>query len=147
MFQVDRDQVFEKLTGVVAKSLKLKGKKINLQSRLEKDLGAKPIDVAELIMDVEEEFGIPEGNPSFDALITALLEDLDPHIYGNTYGEDRVNKAGVARVKEMIPWADISAFEKDPRLSKVGELLTVKLLVDYIIHYLGKPASCQPQQS
>lgn len=50
--------VFEKLREIVARELKIEPEKITLDSAFVDDLGADSLDMVELVMALEEEFGI-----------------------------------------------------------------------------------------
>ncbi len=49
---------FEKVRAVIAKQLDLPEESITLESKLIEDLKADSLDVVELIMDLEQEYGI-----------------------------------------------------------------------------------------
>ena len=50
--------MFEKVQAIIAKELGIEKDKITLDSRLAEDLGADSLDAVELIMALEDEFGI-----------------------------------------------------------------------------------------
>ena len=50
--------VFEKVRSIVAKTLNIEESKIELETSLVNDLGADSIDAVEIIMELEDEFGI-----------------------------------------------------------------------------------------
>lgn len=50
--------VFEKLREIVARELKIDPEKITLDSAFVDDLGADSLDMVELVMALEDEFGI-----------------------------------------------------------------------------------------
>ena len=49
---------FEKLQAIIADKLNISPDKIKLESRFEEDLSADSLDLLNVVMDVEEEFGI-----------------------------------------------------------------------------------------
>lgn len=49
---------FEKLQAIIADKLNLAADKIKLESRFEEDLSADSLDLLNVVMEVEEEFGI-----------------------------------------------------------------------------------------
>jgi len=51
------DPIFEALRGVIAKQMQIDESKIALDSKLD-DLGVKSLDLVEIIMSIEDEFGI-----------------------------------------------------------------------------------------
>ena len=50
--------VFEKVRDIIASTLKLDPSKVTLEASLEHDLGADSIDAVEVVMALEDEFGI-----------------------------------------------------------------------------------------
>lgn len=50
--------IFEKVRSIVAKTLNIEESKIELETSLVNDLGADSIDAVEIIMELEDEFGI-----------------------------------------------------------------------------------------
>lgn len=50
--------MFEKVKNLLAKQLNVKGDKIAKESKILEDLGADSLDVVELLMTLEDEFGI-----------------------------------------------------------------------------------------
>jgi hypothetical protein len=54
------------------------------------------------------------------------------------YVEDgHINEAGVAALKQRMPYADLSAFEQEPSLKSFGDLLTVGDLCKMVEHKLS----------
>lgn len=50
--------VFEKVKAIIAKELGVDASTITLETRLAEDLGADSLDAVELIMAIEDEFGV-----------------------------------------------------------------------------------------
>jgi len=50
--------VFEKVRAIVARTLNVEESKITLETNLVEDLGADSLDAVDLIMSLEEEFGM-----------------------------------------------------------------------------------------
>ena len=50
--------MFEKIRKLIAKQLRLPEEKITLESGIKKDLGADSLDILQLLLTVEEEYGI-----------------------------------------------------------------------------------------
>ncbi len=50
--------VFDKIKTILASQLDIDEEKITMQTNISEDLGADSLDVVELMMSVEEEFGI-----------------------------------------------------------------------------------------
>lgn len=50
--------IFEKIKGLIEEEMNIPADQITLESKIAEDLGADSIDAIELIMGIEEEFGI-----------------------------------------------------------------------------------------
>ena len=71
--------MFEKIAKVLADQLGIDKSKITLESKIVEDLGADSLDVVELLMSLEEEYGITVSDDEAGAIRTvgdlvALLE-------------------------------------------------------------------------
>lgn len=51
-------EIFEKVKAVIAEKLSVEPEKITLEARFIEDLGADSLDTVELIMGLEDEFGL-----------------------------------------------------------------------------------------
>ena len=49
--------IFEEVKEIITKYIKVDADKITLESRLNEDLDADSIDVADVVMDIEEKYG------------------------------------------------------------------------------------------
>ena len=52
------EQMFEKVQAILAKQLRLDAAKITLESQIEKDLVADSLDILQLLMRIEDQYGI-----------------------------------------------------------------------------------------
>lgn len=50
--------MFEKIKGLLVEQLNVKPDKVQLESKIIEDLGADSLDVVELLMTLEDEFGV-----------------------------------------------------------------------------------------
>ncbi|SDE65308.1 acyl carrier protein [Thermus arciformis] len=51
-------EIFEKVKAVIADKLQVEPEKVSLEARFVEDLGADSLDTVELIMGLEDEFGL-----------------------------------------------------------------------------------------
>ena len=70
--------IFDKLKGIIAENLRVEKSKIRLKSNLTNDLGTDSLGKVEMILAVEDKFGIPV--PDGDAEKIKTVEDLVKHI-------------------------------------------------------------------
>ena len=52
------DRMFEKVHAILAKQLRLDAAKITPESQIKKDLGADSLDILQLLMRLEDQYGI-----------------------------------------------------------------------------------------
>ena len=64
-----------------------------------------------------------------------MLEDI---LTNNEYVSDgKVNEAGMAKLKERMPFANLEQFEADPQVQKLGKQLTVEDMCNFVDHKLA----------
>ncbi len=73
--------VFDKVKEIIVKELKLAEDKVTLEASLKDDLGADSLDAVEIIMDIEDEFGVEIDDTKAEAIATvgdlvAYIEEL-----------------------------------------------------------------------
>jgi acyl carrier protein len=92
---------------------------------LQGDLGAESIDFLDIVFRLEREFGIkiPRGE-----LFPESIFQGDPDFVQN----GRVTEKGLEELRQRMPFADLSGFEKSPEVSKLSDLFTVDLITRYI---------------
>lgn len=66
--------MFEKVRDMLAKQLNLKPEQITLQSDVVKDLGADSLDVVELLISLEDDYGI--SIPEDDIVNVKTVQDI-----------------------------------------------------------------------
>ena len=52
------ERMFEKVQAILAKQLRLDAAKITLESQIKKDLGADSLDILQLLMRLEDQYGV-----------------------------------------------------------------------------------------
>ena len=70
--------VFEKVRSLIAKELNLKEENITMDSKLSEDLGADSLDAVELIMAIEDEFGVQVSDEAAQSIrkVSDIVEFL-----------------------------------------------------------------------
>jgi hypothetical protein len=104
---------------------------------LQEDLGAESIDFLDIVFRLEREFGIriPRGE-----LFPESVFRGDPDFVR----DGRVTDQGMGELRSRMPYADLSAFDHDRRLTAVPDLFTVGLLARYVAWKLGQHAGAGP---
>lgn len=67
---MDNKQVEAKVMKIVAEKLNIEEKNISSASRFQEDLGADSLDIVELLMEIEEEFGVSISDEESERLKT-----------------------------------------------------------------------------
>ena len=73
---MDRDAIFEKVKGIIVDQLGVTEDEVAQSSNFVDDLGADSLDTVELVMALEEQFGIDIPDESSEK-ITTVVEAVD----------------------------------------------------------------------
>src|SRR3989304_2327310 len=108
---MDNDEVFQKVSECLAEALGVEEDEISPEASLTKDLGAESIDFLDIVFRLEKAFGIkiPRGDLFPENLVSEA---------GNVR-DGKLTAAGLAKLKEKMPYADLSRFEKDPKVNDI----------------------------
>jgi acyl carrier protein len=119
------EQVFEKVKEVLVEALGVDDEEVKPDATLIGDLGAESIDFLDIVFRLEKGFNIkiPRGELFPDNIIN------NPEFVQN----GKLTPAGLVQLKERMPHADFSNFEKDPDINKMAELFKVQTIVNYVL--------------
>jgi acyl carrier protein len=122
-----------RVTRVLIEVLNVDEADITPGATLQGDLGAESIDFLDIVFRLEREFGIkiPRGE-----LFPESVFQGDPDFVQ----DGRVTDRGLAELRSHMPYADLSDFEGDRRLSAVPDLFTVGLITRYVMWKLARGA-------
>jgi len=120
-----QDDIYTKVCATLVEALNVDEEEIRPTSTLQGDLGAESIDFLDIVFRLEREFGIkiPRGE-----LFPESIFQGDPDFVQ----KGRVTPKGLQELRERMPFADLSAFEKNPEVSKLSDLFTVDLITRYL---------------
>ncbi len=123
------EAIYEKVSRTLVEALNVEGEDIRPTATLQKDLGAESIDFLDLTFRLEREFGIkiPRGE-----LFPEAIFQGDPEFVQ----DGKVTARGLEELRQRLPFADRTTFEKNPEVSAVSDLFTVDLIVRYLQHQL-----------
>src|SRR5438270_8903415 len=135
-----KDEIYEKVAGTLVDSLNVDADEVRPDSTLQGDLGAESIDFLDIVFRLERGFGItiPRGE-----LFPESVFQRDPDFVR----DGRVTEQGMGELRSRMPYADLSAFDQDRRLTAVTDLFTVGLVTRYIAWKLGKSADASPTRA
>lgn len=122
---VSRDEIFQQVQGVLVDALGVDDNEVTSQATLMGDLGAESIDFLDIVFRLEKTFGIKVPR---EELFPAESLLNNPQFVGN----GKLTKAGLTELRNKMPHTDITAFENDPDINKLGNLFTVNAIVNYV---------------
>lgn len=125
-----KEEIFAKVQEALIDALGVEDDEVTPEATLQGDLDAESIDFLDIVFRLEKAFNIKiERGELFP-------EDI---LTDTAYVEDgKVNADGVAKLKERMPFADLSAFEADPQVQKLGKQLTVQDMCGFVEHKLAQ---------
>jgi acyl carrier protein len=128
-----QDEIYSKVSATLVEALNVDEDDIKPDATLQGDLGAESIDFLDIVFRLEREFGIkiPRGE-----LFPESIFQGDPEFVQ----DGRVTDKGLAELRARMPFADLSTFEKDPKVSGISDLFTVEMITRYIQGKLGQPS-------
>ena len=129
-----RDEIFRKVAATLVEALNVDEDQVTLASTLQGDLGAESIDFLDIVFRLEREFNIKIPR---NELFPESIFQGDPEFVK----DGKVTAKGLAELRAKMPYADLSAFEKNPTLEGISDLFTVNLIVSYIESKLAAGAS------
>lgn len=128
---MSKDDIFKKVAATLVEALNVDDDQVSLTSTLQGDLGAESIDFLDIVFRLEREFGIKIPR---NELFPESIFQGDPDFVK----DGKVTPKGLSELKEKMPFADFSSFEKNPIIENIGDLFTVDLIVNYLVHKLKK---------
>jgi acyl carrier protein len=129
MATATKEQIFSKVQEALVDALGVEEDEVTPAATLQGDLDAESIDFLDIVFRLEKAFDIKiERGELFP-------EDI---LTSTDYVKDgRVNAAGIAKLKERMPFADLTKFEADPVVQKLGQQLTVQDMCNFVEHKLS----------
>ena len=125
-----QEEIFEKVREALVDALGVDDDEVTTEATLQGDLDAESIDFLDIVFRLEKSFDIKiERGELFPE---DILTDTE-------YVQDgKVNEAGIGKLRERMPFADLSNFEADPVVQNLGQQLTVKDMCNFVGYKLSK---------
>ena len=127
---MSRDEIFKQVQEVLVDALGVDDDEITPEATLMGDLGAESIDFLDIVFRLEKAFGIKIPR-----------EELFPaeNLMNNSelISNGKLTEKGLAELKDKMPHTDLTAFEKDPDINKLGDLFTVDAIVNFVENKTG----------
>ena len=132
MAMPSQEQIFVKVREALVDALGVDDEEVTPEATLRGDLGAESIDFLDMVFRLEKAFDIKIERG--ELIPMDLLENTE---YVN---DGKVNAAGIAQLKQRMPFADLSKFEADPNVQNLGDQLSVQDMVNFVEYKLKKSA-------
>ncbi len=117
-------EVFDKVKEALVDALGVDDDEVTHEATMVGDLGAESIDFLDIVFKLEKGFSI--SIPREELFPDDILTNAE------FVNDGKVTDTGLAKLKERMPFADLSRFEKNPLVQDFGNLLTVKDLCNYV---------------
>jgi acyl carrier protein len=124
-----KDDIFGKVSEVLEEALGCDDDEITPDASLTADLGAESIDFLDIVFRLEKTFGTPDVAFKIDQgeLFPENVMDNAKWVSGGKFTD-----AGMDMLRERMPHVDLTAFDSDREVVKVGDLITVQSLVNFV---------------
>ena len=124
-----QEEIFAKVQEALVDALGVDDDEVTPEATLQGDLDAESIDFLDIVFRLEKSFDIKiERGELFP-------EDI---LSNSDYVADgKVNEVGLAKLKERMPFADLSKFEANPQVQNLGKQLTVADMCAFVEHKLS----------
>jgi acyl carrier protein len=120
-----KEQVFGQVREVLVDALGVDEEEVKGPATLMGDLGAESIDFLDIVFRLEKQFGIKIPREELFPVETLMN---NPEFVHN----GKLTVKGMAELKQKMPHTDISEFQNNPDINKLGDLFTVNSIVNYI---------------
>jgi len=129
-----QEEIYSKVSATLVEALNVDEEDVKPTATLQGDLGAESIDFLDIVFRLEREFGIkiPRGE-----LFPESIFQGDPEFVQ----EGKVTDKGLSELKTRMPFADLSAFERNPTVTAISDLFTVEMITRYIQGKLAQPSN------
>ena len=127
---MSRDDILEQVQEIMVDALGVDDDEVTLEATLMGDLGAESIDFLDIVFRLEKAFGIKI--PREELFPAENLMNDSEFIHNG-----KLTEKGLAELRDKMPHTDISEFEKDPDINKLGDLFTVNAIVNYVENKLN----------
>jgi acyl carrier protein len=127
---VSRDEIIEKVQEVMIDALGVDDDEVTLEATLMGDLGAESIDFLDIVFRLEKAFAIKI--PREELFPAEDLMNNSEFIHNG-----KLTEKGLTELREKMPHTDLTEFEKDPDINKMGDLFTVNAIVNFVENKLN----------
>ncbi len=127
---LSRDEIMDKVREALVDALGVDEDEVTPEASIGGDLGAESIDYLDIVFRLEKAFNIkiPRGDLFPDNILQS-----EEFVQDGT-----LTAKGLEELRSRLPHADLSTFEKHPKVDDIANLFTVDMIVRYIDSKLGE---------
>lgn len=134
---LSREDITERVAQALVQALGASRADITPDTSLAGDLEAESIDFLDIVFRLEKEFGIEIARG--ELFPQEILRDA------NLVSNGRLTAAGVAELQKQFSFTDVSALQPGASVDDLmNDLLTVRLVIDYVESKLRAGAGARP---
>jgi len=122
-------EIFEKVKNCLVDALGVDDDEVTPTASIMGDLGAESIDWLDIVFKLEKAFGIK--------ISQSELSPEDILTSPEYVADGKVNAAGLAKLKERMPFLDLTKFNANPAVNEFSGLLTVQDMVRFVQSKVG----------
>jgi len=124
------EQIYARVTNVLAEALAVDRKRVTPTAALQRELGADSLNLLEIMFRLEQEFGI-------EITRAELFPESTFRLNSEWVLDGKLTDIGLAKLSSQPPFADLTSYKNDRRMSSVRDLITVDLVAKYVAWKLG----------
>lgn len=122
---MSRDEIFTQVQEVLVDALGVDDDEVTTEATLMGDLGAESIDFLDIVFRLEKAFGIKI--PREELFPAESLMNNSEYVHNG-----KLTEKGLAELRDKMPHTDLTSFESDPDINKLGDLFTVNAIINYV---------------
>jgi acyl carrier protein len=122
---MSRDEIFTQVQEVLVDALGVDDDEVTPEATLMGDLGAESIDFLDIVFRLEKAFGIKI--PREELFPAESLMNNSEFVHNG-----KLTEKGLAELRDKMPHTDLTSFENDPDINKLGDLFTVNAIINYV---------------
>lgn len=128
-----QEEVFSKVQSALVDALGVDEDEVTPEATLVGDLGAESIDFLDIVFRLEKAFDIKI--PRSELFPEDILNNAE-YLQGS-----KVTPEGIEKLRERMPFADLTKFEANPVVQEFANQLTVQDMVRYVESKIGAAKS------
>jgi len=122
---MNRDEILQEVQEVLVDALSVDDEEVTTEATLMGDLGAESIDFLDIVFRLEKAFEIKI--PREELFPAESLMNNSDYIKNG-----KLTEKGLNELRSKMPHTDLTTFESDPDINKLGDLFTVGAIVNFV---------------